>query len=100
MFKKIERLKYMDYLIRIEGTGDMEEFARKMSISHSTCGEYIKILRGMGAKIDYCRYKNTYKYSEPVEFFIGYKNLPENYMIKVTGGKRDELLFWKNKIIS
>lgn len=72
MYKQIERLKYMDYLIRIESTGSMKEFALKLNISRSTCGEYLRFLRELGAGIHYCPYRKSYKYEAPTRLVIGF----------------------------
>ncbi len=88
MIKQIERLKYMDYLIRIEGTGNMKSFADKLGISRSTCGEYLRLLRDMGGEIEYCRVRSSYKYSKPTRMIIGYQNLNDSYMAKVAGGSQ------------
>jgi len=74
MLQKIDRLIYMDYLIRIEGTGNMKLFAKKLNISRSTCGAYLKLLRDMGGKISYCHSKGSYKYEEIKQFIIGYQS--------------------------
>lgn len=72
MHKQIERLKYMDYLIRIESTGSMKDFARKLEISRSTCGEYIRFMRELGAQIIYCPYRKSYKYEKSGRLVIGF----------------------------
>ena len=73
MIKQFDRLRYMDYLINIESTGTLKDFANKLNVSRSTCGEYIRILRGLGAKIEYSSMKRTYIYSDSSRIFIGYK---------------------------
>ena len=73
MLEKINRLKYLDYLIQIENTGSMEELAEKLSISRSTCGEYIRLLRDIGASIYFCHSRRSYKYEKKRQFVFGFQ---------------------------
>lgn len=86
MLKKINRLRYMDYLIRIQGTGNLAEFASKINTSRSTCGEYLRLMRELGGKIRFNRYKNSYYYTESSDFIIGYKDFTIEQSNRIKGG--------------
>ena len=71
MLEKINRLKYIHYLIRIENTGSLKELAKKLEISRSTCAEYIRLLRDIGAEIYYSHARRSYIYGQKKEFVFG-----------------------------
>ncbi|BDD09645.1 hypothetical protein FUAX_20770 [Fulvitalea axinellae] len=60
--KYIERLEYMDSLIRRAATGTPESFAQKVGLSRSALMEYLKALKALGAPIEYDNYIKTYRY--------------------------------------
>ena len=64
LFKYMERVKYMDYLIRKSATGTALDFARKMNISRAVLMSHIAELREVGAPIVYCSERQSYQYSE------------------------------------
>ena len=64
-FKRyIERLEYMDQLIRLECTGRPEVFAEKLGISKRHMYKYIECLNQMGACVVYNNKSQTYFYKE------------------------------------
>ena len=50
MLQKIDRLIYMDYLIRIEGTGNMKLFAKKTEHFQKYLWRLFEIIKGYGRK--------------------------------------------------
>ena len=67
---KVER---MDLLIRTNATGNPKVFAEKLSISTRTLFNYINFMKiKMGAPIEYSTTKQSYYYSEPGEFKMGW----------------------------
>ena len=76
----------MDYLIRIQGTGNLAEFASKINTSRSTCGEYLRLMRELGGKIRFNRFKNSYYYTENSDFIIGYKDFAIEQNNRIKGG--------------
>lgn len=69
----IDRLSYMDDLIRKRRTGVPSEFAEKLNLSRSTLMEYLEILRQLGGPILYDRIRQTYYYSTPCRLVLGFQ---------------------------
>lgn len=65
-----ERLQTIDHLIRIKGTGTPAALAKRMRISERTLFEFLKMMRELGAPIEYDRYKESYYYSEKGGFNV------------------------------
>lgn len=64
-FKKyIDRLYYVDYLIRTKSTGDIISFGKKLQLSKSSVHEMLKEMKELGFPIQYCSRRKTYYYSE------------------------------------
>lgn len=66
--KQLERYKNLDKLIKRESTGTPIELAEKLKISRSHLYRLIDKLKDYGAKIKYCRKKNTFYYQNPFDF--------------------------------
>ena len=84
--EKIEVIERADALIRRKATGNAKEFARKLNKSESFVYRLIRLMRNIGAPIEYCEYRKSYYYKYEVEFSIGFssKNLNLN---TIKGGK-------------
>mgnify|MGYP001548330534 CR=1 FL=1 len=65
-----DRLQTIDYLIRIKGTGKPAQLAKRLCISERTLYEFLKMMKELGAPIEYDRYKESYYYSEKGGFNI------------------------------
>ncbi|MRG47480.1 HTH domain-containing protein [Chitinophaga niabensis] len=65
-----ERLQTIDYLIRIKGTGKPAQLAKRLRISERTLYEFLKLMKDLGAPIEYDRYKESYYYGEKGGFSI------------------------------
>jgi len=71
-----DRLQTIDYLIRIKGTGKPAQLAKRLRISERTLYEFLKMMKELGAPIEYDRYKESYYYSEKGGFNVRFsKNL-------------------------
>ncbi|MBC9912696.1 HTH domain-containing protein [Chitinophaga varians] len=71
-----DRLQTIDYLIWIKGTGKPAQLAKRLRISERTLYEFLKMMKELGAPIEYDRYKESYYYSEKGGFNIRFsKNL-------------------------
>lgn len=73
IIKYIERLRFMDELIRKNATGTPDEFAKKLGISRSTLDKYIKVLKDMNAPIKYNEVCGNYYYLFPCQLKIAYE---------------------------
>lgn len=66
-------IKRIDSLIRKRATGSPEQMARRLGISRSTWFNYLNVLKDdLGFPIEYDRLAQTYYYSQPGTFKIGY----------------------------
>lgn len=63
----------MHRLIKFRRTGHPEVFARKMGMSLSGLYGMLKELKTLGAPISYCRFRESYVYVRPTEFFAGFR---------------------------
>lgn len=64
----LNRLEYLDFLIRTKATGNPRVLARKLNISKRTVFEYIDLLKSLEAPIAYDRHQETYYYAEMGNF--------------------------------
>lgn len=71
-----ERLQTIDYLIRIKGTGTPAQLAKRLRISERTLYEFLKMMKDLGAPIEYDRYKESYYYGEKGGFNIKFNKNP------------------------
>ena len=62
--KYINRIRYIDSLVRIKGTGNADQLAKRMDLSRSVTLSYISAMKQEGFPIKYCRKRNSYYYSE------------------------------------
>lgn len=58
-----ERMEYLDELINRQATGTPKELAAKLGLSERTVYRYIRHYIDKGYKIQFCRYKKSYKIS-------------------------------------
>lgn len=74
--KYIERIRYLDELIRKEKTGNPEELANRLGISRAQLYNILEFLKAEGLTIGYTRKRSTFYYT------CG-KKLEVNFSIKV-----------------
>jgi predicted DNA-binding transcriptional regulator YafY len=60
--KVIDRINYINRLIKIKSTGTPDQLAKRIHISKRTVFELIKTMKEFGAPIKYDRYRRTYFY--------------------------------------
>jgi len=70
--KLLSALFQMDQLIRFRETGTPEDFANRLGISVRTLYNYLKILKELGADIQYNTYSISYEYLSEIRPYIGY----------------------------
>lgn len=76
-----DRIKRIDNLIQMKGTGTAGELAERLGISRAQVYEYLNLMKDFGAPIKYCKYRQSYYYDEEGKFltcFI-YKENSTNY---------------------
>lgn len=64
----------MDQLIRMQATGNANEFAEKLGICRSLLMSNLDEMRSLGAPIVYDRNKKTYRYKPDYKLIIRFKN--------------------------
>ena len=64
IYTHIERIKRLNALIKREATGTPLQLAEKLNVSKSTANRLIAELKDLGAPIQYCKYSQSYKYTE------------------------------------
>lgn len=69
----LHRLRRMDDLIRRKATGPPEEFARRLGLGRSALMDHLREMRELGAKISYCRARQSYYYKQPIRLVISFK---------------------------
>jgi len=57
-----ERLKAVDHLIRIKGTGSPDQLARRLQISNRALYEFLQLMKDLGGPIKYCKDRRSYYY--------------------------------------
>lgn len=86
--KYINRLKKIDQMIRHENTGKPKDLAQNLGISESHVYNCIQELKDMGLPIAYCRIRQTYYYTDPVQLKISLSiiDLTTNEIKEINGG--------------
>ncbi len=68
----IKRIERLDYLIRLEITGNPIELAEYFNLSERQIYRLIELMKNLGAEIVYSKYKQSYIYVKPVKFNFGF----------------------------
>lgn len=66
----LRRIKLIDHLIHIKGTGTPEELGTKLGISRTAVFQYINLMKEHGAPIKFCKFRQSYYYDEDGTFTI------------------------------
>jgi len=68
--KYIERIQYIDQLIRLRCTGSPSELAKKIGLSERSLYLHLNEMKEMGAPVKYSFSLNSYVYAEAGHFRI------------------------------
>lgn len=68
----VQRLEYLDRLIRTKAGGTPTQLAAKLQISIRSLYYYINFLRNVGAPIKYCRISKRYYYEFDGKLIISF----------------------------
>jgi hypothetical protein len=89
--EKIDRLHYLDHLIRTRATGTPEQLAKKLSLKPSGWYRLRDILiNDLEWPLAYDPHGQTYHYTENVKFEIGFKRLSDDEASRISGGTKLE----------
>jgi DNA-binding IclR family transcriptional regulator len=84
----LEKLRYIDSLIRKKSTGNQKMLAVKTGLSPSSLNNYLNEMKQAGFPIRYCRKRQTYYYEKEGEMvtslFSG--TLSKEDMRRISGG--------------
>jgi len=72
--KYIERLLYIDSLIRKKATGPAKQLARKLDLSERHTLLFLKEMKELGCPIKFCRKRNSYYYDTEGEVSVSFFN--------------------------
>lgn len=70
--KNIQRILYIDSLIKTKATGSVKHLAKKLNLSERSTLEHLKEMKLLGCPIKYCRKRNSYYYSTIGEVIISF----------------------------
>lgn len=66
----LRRIKFIDQLIRIKGTGTAERLAERLGVSRATVYVYLNLMKENGAPIKFCKFRQSYYYDQEGGFAI------------------------------
>ncbi|MCF3110621.1 hypothetical protein LL912_17680 [Niabella sp. CC-SYL272] len=64
ILKHINRIRFIDHMIKKKATGDLESFASKNNLCKSAMAGVIQEMKELGFPIKFDRMRNTYYYAE------------------------------------
>jgi hypothetical protein len=80
----INRIIYLDSLVRTKSTGSVKQLAKKMNLSERAVYQYINILKDLGGPIKFCKKRSSYYYEYGGKVVMSF--LPDVYQNNVGGG--------------
>jgi hypothetical protein len=89
--ERVERLIYLDHLIRTKATGTPQQLAQKLKLTPSGWYRFRDILvNDFSWPLAYDSVRCTYYYTENVKFEIGLRRLDKDQTSIITGGAKLE----------
>jgi bacteriocin-like protein len=87
--KYIERVQFIDKLIRKKATGNIRVLAKKLNLSKSGTEKFIHEMKEIGFPITYCKKQNTYLYEHEGKMVdkLFFEEMDNSEMKKINGGK-------------
>jgi predicted DNA-binding transcriptional regulator YafY len=80
MQEMLTRIKRLDQLIKIKGTGSPAQLASKVGVSERTVFEYLKLMKSQGAPIQYDRGRKSYSYLHEGTFTISFVSAEDPFL--------------------
>jgi predicted DNA-binding transcriptional regulator YafY len=80
----LKRIKFIDQLIRIKGTGTAERLAERLGVSRATVYVYLNLMKENGAPIKFCKFRQSYFYDEEGSFAIRFLKKNEEINQRMT----------------
>jgi bacteriocin-like protein len=87
--KYIERVQFIDQLIRKKATGNITVLAKKLNLSKSGAEKFIREMKEIGFPITYCKKRKTYLYEHEGKMVdkLFFEEMDNSEMKNVNGGK-------------
>lgn len=91
LLQQINLIERIDQLIRMRATGTPKDLADRLELSQATVFRLIDIIKELGAPVEYNLSRQSYVYSEDVNFQCGFflSNLTRNDAKEVNGGYKN-----------
>jgi predicted DNA-binding transcriptional regulator YafY len=70
----LNRLKSLDYYIKMKVAGNARELAEKLGITERSVYNYLNLMKSLGAPIVFSTSRQSYVYEDDGSFFIGFLN--------------------------
>lgn len=88
--KYLQRVQFIDKLIRKKATGNSDFLAKKLNLSKSGVEKFIHEMKEVGFPITYCRKRKTYLYEQEGRMVekLFFEDMDETEMKKTEGGKK------------
>ena len=88
LLQQIELIERIDQLIRLRATGTPKALAQRLGVSEASLYRVIDTMKEMGAPVEFCIRRQSYVYSNDVNFMCGFflKELSYHEVQKVNGG--------------
>lgn len=89
LHKYIERIQFIDKLIRKKATGNISVLAGKLNLSKSGAEKFIHEMKEVGFPITYCKKQKTYLYEHEGKMVdkLFFEEMHDTEMKNVNGGK-------------
>ncbi len=68
----LNRVSYIDNLIRTKATGNVKQLAKKLNLSQRAVYDYLSVMKELGCPIKYCRKRNSYYYETDGNVIISF----------------------------
>lgn len=97
LYKRFERLKFIDSLIRRKATGNAETLAKKLNLSPSGTEKIIHEMKEAGFPISYNKKRKSYFYNKEGKMVerLFTEDMDKEELKRITGGKTFFHLFSK-----
>lgn len=73
--EKLNTMKRLDQLIRLNATGNPSILSNKLGVSRRSVFDLINLMKAMNAPIDYCNYSQSYFYKYECELVVDFMKL-------------------------
>lgn len=89
IIEQVEKIEYLNYLIRQKNTGSAKELSVKLGVSKNTIHRLLEAMRNLGCPISYCITQKTYYYETDGNICLKFQEykLEKFELHRINGGK-------------